>query len=138
MKTLIVFYSRKGRTRAAAAALATELGADLEEIRERRARKGFLGFIRSGFEASTRRIVPILPLTKRLADYERVIIGTPVWAGSISSPVRSFLVAHAEELPEVGYLLTHGDRKNPYVRVMDEMDALVGKGRAFERSIADI
>ena len=35
-----------------------------------------------------------------------VIIGTPVWAGRCSSPVKSFLAQNAESLPLVSCVLT--------------------------------
>jgi hypothetical protein len=49
MKTLIVFYSRTGRTRKAAGLLADLLGAEMEELAEPGVdRSGIGGFLRGG------------------------------------------------------------------------------------------
>ncbi len=137
MGTLIVYYSRNGGTRKAAEALAEEIGAELAEIRETRKRRGFFGFMRSGFESATKRIVPILPLEPAcdLASYDRVILATPVWAGGLASPMRSFLAAHAAEIRDHGVLVTHSAPDDSYAPVMDAVDAVVGRKRSFERSV---
>lgn len=43
-----------------------------------------------------------------LNDYELVILGTPVWAWSVTSPVRTFLIDHADDLPRVAFFATCG------------------------------
>jgi len=137
MKTLIVYYSRGGNTKKAAEDLAAELGADLAEIREDRPRKGLFGFLRSGMESSFKKIVPYRPLTADPAKYERVIVATPVWAGNLSSPMRSYLNDNARHFAEFGILLTHSGPVGgeEYLKVMDEAEKIVGKKRAFSRSV---
>jgi menaquinone-dependent protoporphyrinogen IX oxidase len=38
-----------------------------------------------------------------LSSYDRVVIGTPVWAWSVSSPVRAYLMANKGHLPELDF-----------------------------------
>ena len=73
-----------------------------------------------------RKIPPVQkPETKLpLSEYDLVIIGTPVWAGRCSAPVRSFLLQFGEELKEAAYVITRGSDVR-YEEVFDQMDLYV-------------
>lgn len=90
-KFLIIYYSRTGVTEKVARALALELGADMGKIQDEVNRRGLLGYLRSGREAAFKSLPAIKPVEKNLADYDWLIIGTPVWAHSMASPVRVYL-----------------------------------------------
>jgi flavodoxin len=124
-KTLIVFYSRSGTTRRIAEALSAALKCDLEEITEPRRRTGLLGYMRSLLEASRKRPSTIAPKKHEVSSYDLVVIGTPVWAWSLSSPVRAYLMATAGQLPEVAFFCTLGasGSENAFAQMM----AVVGK-----------
>ena len=107
-KILVVFYSRSGTTRRIAKALSEALKCDLEEITEPEPRTGLPGYIRSLLEASWKRPSTILPKKHELSSYDLVVIGTPVWAWSLSSPVRAYLTATASQLPKVAFFCTLG------------------------------
>jgi hypothetical protein len=59
------------------------------------------------------------------SGYDRVIIGTPVWAWSVSSPVRAYLMANKGHLPEVAFYCTLGGRGSD--SVFRQMQSLAGK-----------
>jgi flavodoxin len=124
-KTLVVFYSRSGTTRRIAEALSAVLKCDLEEITEPKPRTGFLGYIRSLLEGSCKRVSRILPKKHEVSSYDLVIIGTPVWAWSLSSPVRAYLMATANQLREVAFFCTLGG--NGSESAFAQMTAIVGK-----------
>ncbi|OIQ74409.1 flavodoxin [mine drainage metagenome] len=124
-KTLVTFYSRSGTTRRIAEALSATLKCDLEEITEPKPRTGFLGYIRSLLEASWRRPSTILPKKHDVSSYDLVVIGTPVWAWSLSSPVRTYLMATASQLPEVAFFCTLGGSGSE--SAFAQMTAIVGK-----------
>lgn len=107
-KCLVVFYSRTGTTRNVAEELARKLGCDIEEILEPTSRRGAFGYMRSILEATRRLLVPIGPATHDPSGYDLVVIGTPIWAWSVSSPVRSYLAANAKALPRVAFFCTCG------------------------------
>lgn len=107
-KTLVVFYSRSGMTRRLAGLLARALDADLDEIRETRGRDGLRGYLRSAFEALAGRRPAILPPQHHPHNYQRVVVGTPVWAGHVAAPVRSYLEAHRADLHHVAFFCTCG------------------------------
>ena len=107
-RTLVVYYSRTGTTRRLAADLAQALGADIDEIHDAGGRMGFLGYWRSVSEARGRHATVISPALLDPADYDLVVIGTPVWAWSLSSPVRAYLTLHRPRLPNVAFFATLG------------------------------
>lgn len=92
-----------------AVALAASLQADLEEITEPRGRQGIFGYLRSAREAIKRIPVRITP-TRDPALYDLVVIGTPVWAASLSSPVRAYLIANRDRLGDMAFFCTMGGR----------------------------
>jgi hypothetical protein len=106
-KILIVFFSRTGITRKVAEALAHAAGADVDELRETRSRSGFWGYLRSGFEATYRRpSSELLPHEHDPRNYDIVLIGSPTWSASLSSPVRAYLEQQAALLPDTGLFVT--------------------------------
>jgi flavodoxin len=112
VKTLVVYYSRSGTTRKLAKGIAESLGADIEEIVELRDRRGGRGYVRSLVEALRRRPTPISPAKQDPAAYGLVVVGTPVWVASLSSPVRSYLLANKARLREVAFFCTLGGSGN--------------------------
>ncbi|MCC7568143.1 MAG: flavodoxin domain-containing protein [Candidatus Methanofastidiosa archaeon] len=108
MRILVLYYSRTGTTRAVAESVASSLSADLEEVTEPQSRKGLLGYLRSGFQAFRRIVVPLNPLVHEVAAYDLVVIGTPVWAGRLSSPVLSLVRLHGADMASVAWFCTCG------------------------------
>lgn len=107
-KVLLVFYSRSGRTRAVAKAIGNSLSCDVEEIVDKTDRRGVRGYLRSGFEAFFRRETKLQPMTVNPADYDLVIVGTPVWNASVSAPVRAFFERYSGRLARVAFFLSYG------------------------------
>jgi hypothetical protein len=125
-KVLIVFFSRGGITRKVADALAHAAQADLEELREIRSRSGLWGYLRSGFEGTYRRpSLELLPIKHNPRDYDIVLIGSPTWSGSLSSPVRAYLERHGAALRNAGLFVTCGGSRAD--GVLAQMAALLPK-----------
>ena len=108
MKTLVVYYSRTGTTERVARRLARELRASLLPITEKRSRLGFFGYQRSALEAVLGRSPRIHATRLDPADFDRVVIGTPIWAWHLSSPVRAFARRHARDIRRAAYFCTMG------------------------------
>lgn len=109
-KILLVYYSRTGTTRMVAEALARELKCDVEEIQPERNYRGIWGFLVGGYEAATQKIPKIRPTVKNPRDYDLVVIGTPVWASTMASPVRSWLAQHPKSFNNVAFFCTMSSR----------------------------
>jgi menaquinone-dependent protoporphyrinogen IX oxidase len=124
-KILVVYYSRTGHTRRIAQELAARCGADLEEIRDPTKRAGVFGFMRCGFEAIREKLAPIAPATTDVGRYDLVVLGTPVWASHVSSPMRSFVKAQAAQLKRIAVFCTQGGNGGP--KVVAQIAALCGK-----------
>ena len=108
MKTLVVYYSRTGNTKKIGAEVAAALGADVEELMDGKNRTGPIGFVMSGREAMKKEPVALKPLDHDPADYDVVVVGSPIWAGTICTPVRTFLRQHRDSLKRVAWFCTSG------------------------------
>lgn len=93
MKTAVIYYSLDGNTRYAAEKIATKLGADLirlipvKEYPTGKVGKYFWGGKSATFGEAPK-LEPYLFDTKM---YDLVILGTPVWAGTVTPPLRTFI-----------------------------------------------
>lgn len=108
MKTLVVWFSRTGLTRGVAERITAALGAQACAITERRSRLGPLGYLRSAWEASRGRDAAIEALAADPRTADLVVIGTPVWAWHLSSPVRAFARRHRGDFRRVAFFCTMG------------------------------
>jgi Flavodoxin len=102
MKTIIVYYSLDGNTKSAAEVLAEMIGADGCEIQPvkpiRSAGKPTFRVLMQGGGQVTFGICPKLKaFSADLASYDRIILGTPVWAGRCASPVYGFIKKYCKK-----------------------------------------
>lgn len=119
MKTLVVYYSRSGSTRKVAEELKAHLGADIEEITEPKGRGGPLGWLKSGRESTNGAVVPIDAPRADPSAYELVVVGTPTWAGNVSSPVRSYLANMRDKLSRVAFFCSMDGNSGETFRTME-------------------
>ena len=124
-KVLIVYYSRSGHTEKLAQVIARVAGWDLERINDVRSRTGIFGWLRSAWEATRQRTTEIAPTTRDPAGYDLVVVGTPVWNASVSSPIRSWLEQQRERLPDLAFFATYGGRGAD--RAFQQMTELAGR-----------
>lgn len=136
-RALVTYYSRGGTTAKVAAEIATALRADSDRIDDVVGRTGTFGYVRSSVEVLTRG-VPTIRTQLDPANYELVVLGTPVWVGSMSSPMRSFLVEHGQRLHKVACFCTMGGRGDR--STLDEMLAFCRASAAptFSTTEADV
>jgi flavodoxin len=96
MKTLIIFYSYSGSTKAIAEQLATAESADITEIKDLK-RPGKLKAYTAGiFAAGTGKAWKIQSIEADMTAYDRLILFAPVWANNPPPPFNALL----ELLPE--------------------------------------
>jgi menaquinone-dependent protoporphyrinogen IX oxidase len=125
MQALIVYYSRSGQTRKVAEELAKALQCDVEEIFDTVNRAGPLGFLSAGRQAGNKSLTKLQPVKNDPSKYDLVIIGTPVWARHVSTPIRTYLAESKEKLKNVAFFCTEGSTGNE--ATFSDMEEVSGK-----------
>jgi len=123
-KTLVVYHSRSGHTRRVAQTLARRLHADLDEIKLAESRAGLFGYLRCALEAITE-VTPSSHARRDPHAYDLVIVGTPVWFWSLSSPVRDYLRKIRGTGARFAFFCTLGG--SGALRVFETMTTLTGQ-----------
>ena len=91
MKTLVVYYSRTGKTRFVAEKVAAELKADIEEVVDLKNRSGRFGFLKAGYDATRGNETEIGETQKSPSDFDLIMVGTPVWNSRPASAISTYL-----------------------------------------------
>jgi|UniRef100_A0A7C3UQ88 flavodoxin len=107
MRILVVFYSRTGTTKKVGEAIASELKCDWEEVFDTKERKGFFGYLSAGRDAWRERLTILQVIKKDPADYDLIIIGTPVWFFNISTPIRTYIFQYKERFKKIALFVTY-------------------------------
>src|SRR3954468_20204837 len=105
-RILIVYYSLSGNTERVAKELAAHLGADLQRICERADRSGLRGYLRAAFDSLRERSAVLFDVARDAADYDLTIVGTPIWAGKITPPARTYLASIRGRARSVAFFIT--------------------------------
>ena len=108
MKTLVVYYSRTGFTKKLALALAAKLQADVEELVDNTSRKGIMGWLKGGRDAVKKFMTVISPAQKDPAQYDLVVVGSPVWAGTMAPALRTYLTQNKSKVKKTACFCTMG------------------------------
>lgn len=125
MKTLVVYYSLTGHTQGIAERIAAECEAEIEQIKDVKTRTGAWAMLSSGREALFNRPALTQPTEKDPAKYDLVILGTPVWAWNMSSPMRAYITQHSSKFDRVAFFCTMGGSGSD--RTFGNMSDLIGK-----------
>ena len=91
MKSLVVYYSLTGKTKLVSQVIAEALNATLLEIEETRPIPMPFVYLSGGFAALTNRGSKINPVDVDLKQYERIFIGSPIWAYRPAPAINSFI-----------------------------------------------
>lgn len=128
MKTLVVFYSRTGTTKKVALEIANKLGVEIEEIKDTVNRSGVKGYLVSGRDAMKKRLTTLELTTKNPADFDLVIIGTPIWGWNMSVPVRTYITEKKDNFKKVAFFCTMGGSGDD--KAFAEMEQIIGQKSA--------
>lgn len=125
MKTLVIYYSRTGVTKKLASLIADKLGAELEEIKDTVKRAGAFGYVLAGRDGQLRRLTKLEAVKNNPADFDLVIMGTPIWSWNMSAPIRTYLSEHKNQFREVAFFCTMGGSGDE--KAFKEMGEIVNK-----------
>ena len=130
MNMLLVYYSRTGYNEKLAIELQAKLGCDIDKIVDTVNRKGVLGWIRSGRQASGKQMSQIEPTEKDPANYDLVIICYPFWSGVMPPPMRTYISDNKNKFKEVALMSVSGRGKSNGKAVPDFEEATAKKSSA--------
>ena len=106
LKILVVYYSKTGHTRKIAQDIAKQMEADLDEITDQKKRTGLLGFVFGGRDALTGKETRISKIGKNPAEYDLVILGSPIWAGNITPAVRTYINQYGDSIRSTAFFFS--------------------------------
>ncbi len=139
MKTLVVYYSRKGYVE-------KQADAKIKAERENGNEVDFLSLETIsntvGYDGLRNCLVKIasggemelFPYDTDVASYDKVIICTPVWGGKVALPMKTFLTKEKHNINCVEYVIVHFLDGNMSA-VADEMDKILRLKRRKYTSI---
>jgi len=116
MKTIVVYYSRKGSNKYLANRISKDLSCDIEEIRPRM--NVFLLFLMNIH-------IGIRSIKHNLKDYERVILVGPIWVGRFIAPLKSFVIKYKNDISKFLFITCCGS-------TFDKKDEKFGHGLVFK------
>jgi menaquinone-dependent protoporphyrinogen IX oxidase len=129
MKSLVVYYSLTGKTRLVAQTIAEALNAALVEITEKRPPVMPFVYVSGSFAALTNRKSKINPINVDLKQYERIFVGSPIWASRPVPAVNSFIYrTNFEGRSVVPFFTMGGDNaKTAVTNITTKIDKSQGK-----------
>lgn len=78
MKSLVIYYTRTGKTEIVAKEIAKEFNSKLRKLKEKDNRKGFFGYMKAGLDTLKNKKVELINPEYNL-NYDIIFIGTPTW-----------------------------------------------------------
>ncbi len=108
VNALVVYYSRTGTTKKVARAISDFLEADLDTLIDAKKRRGIIGWLRAGRDAMKGALTTIHGDEHDPARYDLVLLGTPVWAGTMSAATRTYITHYCDQLGPVAFFATCG------------------------------
>jgi len=127
MKTLIVYYSRTGITKKVGENLSFWLKAKKEEVVDEKNRKGPIGYVIAGKDATNKKLTKISRQEWDPKEFNMIIIGTPVWAWTVTPAIRTYIEQYKDVLKEkeLAFFCTMGS--NGDKQTFEVMEKLIGR-----------
>lgn len=139
-RCLVVCCSRTGNTRFVAEQIRTALDGDLLEVQPvepyEEDYNAMLARAREELAAIDQGIYPAIePSFDRLDEYETVLIGYPIWYGSMATPMQSFLHEHAAQLAGMRVAIFATSGSSGIISSVREAEALCPEADIFEQTL---
>jgi len=112
MKALVIYYSYEGNTRFVAEQMAEEIGAELLELKpvNEMTSKGFMKFVHGVKRVMSPKCPELQPLDKNPAEYDLILLGTPVWGFTYAPPLRTFFAQTALSGKKIALFCSSGGK----------------------------
>ena len=115
MKSLVIYYSLEGNTKLIADTIKNELNSDVLELRTKKQypNKGFKKYLCGGKSVILKEKPKLLNKYIDISIYDKIFIGTPIWAGTYEVPFNTFFNEYKIKNKEIGLFVYHeGGRSN--------------------------
>lgn len=110
MNTLVVYFSFDGNTKLIAEKIAETINADIIELKtsKKYPTEGFSKYFWGGKSVIFGEKPKLTNDSIDLSRYETIYIGTPVWAGSYTPPIKSFIRQYKIQDKRIALFASHG------------------------------
>jgi len=125
LSSLVVYYSRKGTTRKIGELISNEAEWEFEEIIDIKKRKGFIGFLKSGKDATFKKLADIKEIQKNPELFDLIILGTPIWNRRMTPAIRTYITEFKNKIKDVAFFCTEGGSGGQ--KTFDSMENLCEK-----------
>jgi flavodoxin len=126
MKAIVVYYSLDGNSHLIAERIKTALGADTLRLKlvKSMPKQGFMKMLQGGKQALFGKLPALKPYRLDLEQYELLILGGPVWAGSPAPALMSFLQQTTFSGKKVALFCCHrGGKGATFSKLRDTLSA---------------
>lgn len=124
-RILVSYYSRTGNSKKVAERLAELLECDIQQIIDKKNRKGIIGYIKSGRDAVLEKTTDIVESKTDFSNYEAIILITPVWASNMTCAMRTYIQKYGDAFNKVAFICTQ--MGSGYEKAVHNMEQLLGK-----------
>lgn len=109
-KTLIIYFSWSGNTRAVANTIQELTGYDIVEIEVKEPYSSVYDEVtaRARQELDNDICPALATQVENIGEYDTLIVGTPIWSSRLAPPVKSFLVMYDLTGKKIAPFCTHG------------------------------
>ena len=110
MSTLVVYFSFDGNTKFIAEKIAETINADIIELKTSKnyPTEGFAKYFWGGKSVIFGEKPKLTNDRIDLNRYDTILIGTPVWAGSYTPPIKSFIKQYKIQGKRIALFASHG------------------------------
>ena len=119
MKTLVVYYSFTGNTEIAAKEIAKELKADLRKVEDLKPYSKVSAYVKGSYAAKKGVNGEIKPVSFSLAGYDKIFVGSPVWAWNPVPAMNTFISNADFKGKEVVTFVTMGGNAGKTLEIMN-------------------
>ena len=135
MKSIIIYFSRTGRTAQVARSWAHKIGSSRLEIIPMAWRGTMQEVIRYYIATLTRKDVEIDLYKVDFEKYDRIVLMVPVICGMMSAPMRTFFRQEAGNLHNVEYVIIHKGIRMRHKSLIAWLDKTLGEKHIAASSI---
>lgn len=131
MKKGIFYYSKTGKNKILVNMLNQKGNFEIEEIIDEKDRNGIIGFLKSGFDAITKKLTKIENIKLNPDEFDHIIIGTPIWAGNMTPAIRTFLTKFNGSIKSYSVISVSGFGEKNFKVINDFVKILGSKPKSF-------